>query len=195
MISASIFKILSQDETDITQAAALTQLKLNNPDLVLSDLCDYHYKSLKTILKENSNNDVDIYNNPNWAEKHIKVHRKNYQFENIDLKREDRPFIVISVINTSLINFSGSRVAFIYIDIYTDSQKDDTSLVWNINERIKSRFLYNPAGSCSRVRIFEKNIPGLLNIQFDSEGESEIVNDYIRSKYNVRYKVLHAIND
>lgn len=194
MLSNAILNALKTDSTDITKAAAFAKLVLEHNGLLITQVPDYAWKSLKTLLGATGSS-TDIYGNPQWAKDHILAYQKKYNSDKINVEKPQRPIIQIIVPKTDAVNHKGSNTAIINIDVYTDPGSDDTTRCYNIAQRIKSRFLYNPAGVNSSPREFDFSVLGLIYLKMEYMSSQNESWDYTRLIYKAFYEVIEAIND
>lgn len=194
MIAQAIFKILSLDSTNIAQSTALAKLQIRYPGFQGSYLRDCHYRSLKTLLGETIT-DVDAYNNPEWAKRHIFVHEKSQRVDVNDLSKENTPLIIAEYSNIKLINENGHYQGILDIHVYTNANKDQSGLAIDLDERIKSRFIYNPPDSNVCIKNFENIVPGLGAIKIQHNTSISMTSDHIVSNYTIYFQVYQVIND
>lgn len=196
MISNAIFKILSEDSTDITQAAAVAKYVLKDSAFTTAKLTLDHYQSLKTLCGETANNATDANSNPAWAVEHIRVHEKNYNINNIGVDLDVvSPLIILSFSNKKEINDEGDGEAILNIDVYTNPKTDNSNLAIAISNRIRSRFMKNPAytGACSRS--FIDKVPGLGSLNLCIKSTPVVKWDKVSTQYLCTYHEYLPIND
>lgn len=194
MISEALFKILSQDSTDVTASSVLTAVNnRNDTSLIEAELPLYTYKSLKTLLGETSVATDDA-GNPVWAVNKIKSGIALQKFQAIQ-QPEALPVIFIgsnNLIKAPKSNIKNLWQADISFSIYTNPRDSASSQATNIAQRIHSLFNIYTSNSFLEVpKIFEPS--GVLpvdKLRMHFVGHEEDNWDKVKSVYKAEFIVI-----
>jgi hypothetical protein len=193
VIQQCIYKILSSDITDKTPAQALSTLQIKYPGVTADKIDLYHYQSLMTLCGE-TDTSTDANGNYVWAKDHIKVYEKNYIMDVVDITREENtPFIIVTIDTEIPQNDQGDYQASFNIDIFTDPESDSTTLINNIENRIKALFLNTSSYSHSVPKKFIDQIPGMHHFEASQKSSNNRKWDFVRIQYTACYKLYLAI--
>jgi hypothetical protein len=148
MISNYIFNALAQDQTDSTAVGVLptVQAKMRDTTITSSQVPDYAYISLKTLLGESANNAVNGVGIAQWAISRIHGAKNNIKFEEI-YEPTALPLIFVQVTNFQQhpkMNSNGAFMANVEIGVFTNPENAASNISWSLIRRIHEQFVvYN----------------------------------------------------
>jgi hypothetical protein len=142
MINNFLFEKLSQDVTDTTASAVLSDINhFMRQNFTANQLPDYTYTSLKTLLGEQGNNGT-VNGMPAWAVKRIKSLKAAAKFKQVT-NPEDLPLIVIQCSNMRPHphrNNKGDYEAQVDVLVETNPEIAPSSLAFSLIKRIHQNF-------------------------------------------------------
>jgi hypothetical protein len=193
MISNYIFALLAQDDTDSNPEDVLEdiRIRMKTEDLAANQLPDYTYKSLKTLLGEAENNELNEHGQPMWAVSRITDGRYNRKFHAIESPQEF-PLIYLNISNLgpdSKAQGHGREEARLDVLVTTNPISAPSSDAWNIIRRITHLFrVYGASGIPMTKELVEEveGVKGLLSLQIAFIGYPVASWDTQRGVYHVK---------
>jgi len=185
MIDKIVFDILSKDTTDSDPAAVLADLKLRYPEVASLDGLEYRYKSLKTLLSDESEE---------WAQSKIKYCNYLRVQQNDIAKQDDLPLIQVGLtkpITQQNTSDGDTFDAEIKIQTLTNAAEfGSSSEARNIGQRIRQILepvnrLGNRQHYCSHPDDFDCSIFQLHFLRIDSWKANEF-----SLIYKVTFKIM-----
>lgn len=191
MLNNYIFQRLAGDETDSLPSSVLADVnRFMNLSLTESELPPYTYTSLKTLLGEESDNEL-VNDIPAWAIRRLLSGKFQAKFREVDTPAE-LPLILIKCSNLRPHPRRNNKVdyqATVEITVQTNPETVDSSIAFSLIQRIHSRFT---AGHDQPIDLADgvTEIKGIKNLTLQRQAMPLLEWDVVKAVYIADAKII-----